>query len=118
MAVAAPSAARCALLVLGRLSVMPVLRVIAAHEVRQILEAYRLLLQRVVNVGAVVVVPDLLSPGIRSSFVSIEKDDISLGALRVEHAGRQAQDGVEVMAVEVLPEPVAICMRVRGWSSL
>ena len=81
---------------------MPVLRVVAVDEVRQILEAHRFFLQRMVNIGAVVVVPDLLRPGVRAGFVVVEEDHVGLDALRVEHAGRQAQDGVQVGVVQQL----------------
>ena len=66
---------------------MAVSRVVAADEVRQILETHGLLLQRVVDVGAVVVVPDLLSPGIRTGLTVIEEDYVGLDSLCVEDAG-------------------------------
>ena len=100
--VAAPTAFRCVLLVPRCLTLVPVLRVVTAGEIRQVLEAHRFLLQRVVNVGAVVVVPDLLRPGARAGLAVIEEDHISLNPLRVEHAGRQAQDDVQVGVVQQL----------------
>src|SRR3546814_8659565 len=42
----------------GRLPLVPVPRVVALDEIRQILEPHRLLFERVVHVGPVVVVPD------------------------------------------------------------
>ena len=100
--VTAPASFGCVLLVPGRLALVPVLRVVAADEIRQVLIAHRLLLQRVVNIGAVVVVPDLLRPGIRAGFAVIEEDHIGLDPLRVEHAGRKTQNGVQVGVVQQL----------------
>ena len=79
---------------------MSILRVVAVDEVRQILEAHRFLLQRMVDIGPVVVEPDLLRPGIRAGFVIVEEDHIGLDALRVEHAGRQAQDSMQVRIIQ------------------
>ena len=89
---------------------MPVLRVVARDEIRQILEPHRLLLQRVVDVGAVIVVPDLFGPRVRAGFAVVEEDHIRLDAMGIEDAGGQAQDGVQVgvlqqLAPDRLPGP-------------
>jgi len=49
-----------------------------------------------VDVGTVVVNPDLLRPGIGGGFPIFEEEDVRLDAVGVEDAGGQAQDGVQL----------------------
>ena len=81
---------------------MVVARVVALDEVRQVLVAHRLLLERVVDVGAVVVVPDLLRPRVRAGFAVVEENHVGLDALGIEHAGGQAQYRVQVGVLQEL----------------
>ena len=75
---------------------MAIARVVTLDEFRQVLVTHRLLLERVVDVGAVVVVPDLLRPRVRAGFAVVEENHVRLDALGIEHAGRQAQYRVQV----------------------
>ena len=52
---------------------MAVAWVVALDEVRQVLVAHRLVLERVVDVGEVVAVPDLLRPRVRAGFGIVEE---------------------------------------------
>ena len=60
------------------------------------------------NVGAVVVVPDLFRPRVGAGFAIVEEDHVGFDPLGVEHAGGKAQDGVEVGVVQqLLPDGLA-----------
>ena len=84
---------------------MAVLRVVALDEFGEMLEAQRLLFQRVVNVGAIVVIPDLLCPRVFAGLVVVEEDHVGFHALCVKNAGRQAQDRMKFGGLEqVLPD--------------
>ncbi len=54
------------------------------------------------DVGPVVVIPDLFCPRVRAGFVVVKEDDIGLDALRIEDTGRQAQYGVQVSILQQL----------------
>ena len=75
---------------------MAIARVETLDEFRQVLVTHRLLLERVVDVGAVVVVPDLLRPRVRAGFPVVEENHVGLDPLGIEHAGRQTQYRVQV----------------------
>jgi hypothetical protein len=62
-------------------------RVIADNEFRQVVKAQRFLFQRVVNVGTVVVEPDLLRLCVFARFMVIEKQHIRLHPVGVKDAG-------------------------------
>ena len=96
VAVAAPAALGSIPFVPGGLATLAIARVVALDEFRQVLVAHRLLFERVVDVGPVVVVPDLLRPRVRAGFPVVEENHVGLDALGIEHAGRQAQDRVQV----------------------
>ena len=103
VAVAPPAALGRIPFVPGGLAPVAVARVVALDEVRQVLVAHRLLLERVVDVGAVVVVPDHLRSRVRAGFAVVEENHVSLDALGMEHAGRQAQYRVQVGVFRELP---------------
>ncbi|MNH21177.1 hypothetical protein D3C79_809740 [compost metagenome] len=84
--VLAPATFRVVSLVPGFLTIVAVLRVIAGDEILQILETQRLLLQRMMDVGAVVVDPDLSRPRFLAGRFVVEEQYIGLHALRVENA--------------------------------
>ena len=60
---------------------MPVPWIIALDEIQQVLVPHGLLLERVVNVGAVVVVPDLFRPRVGACFAVVEEDHVGLDSL-------------------------------------
>ena len=74
---------------------MTVERVVVGNELLQIVEAQRFLFEGVVDVGAIVVKPDLFSPRFLTGGVVVEEQHIGLDAVGVEDAGGQAQDGVQ-----------------------
>ncbi len=76
--------------------------VVALDEILQILETHRLLFQRVMHIGAVVVVPDLLRQRVWVRLPVIEEDHIRLHARLVEYSSRQPQDRVEVRTFQQL----------------
>ena len=49
-----------------------------------------------VDVGAVVIDPDLFGPGIFAGGLAVEEKDIGFDAIGVEDAGGEAEDGVEI----------------------
>ena len=76
--------------------------VIALDEVGQVREAHGLFLQGVVNIGAVVVVPDFLCSQVFAGFVVIEKEHVRLYTIGVKNTGRQAENGVQVSILHEL----------------
>ena len=87
--------------ILEEKDILKTLRTIC-EEACQVLEADRFLFERVMNVGAVVVVPDLLGPRVRAGFVVIEENHVRLHTLGVKDARRQAQDRVKVGVLQQL----------------
>jgi hypothetical protein len=75
---------------------------IARDEVGQVLEAHGVALEGVMDVGAVVVVPNLFGPGFFGGGLIIEEEDVGFNALGVEKPGGQAQDGMQVGVFEEL----------------
>lgn len=51
-------------------------------------------------VGAEIVDPEVLGPGLFAGFLAIEEEDVGFDALGVENAGGEAQEGVDVAALE------------------
>jgi len=73
---------------------MAVERVITGDEILQIIVAEGFFLQCVVDVGTVIVEPDVFGPRVRAGLPVVEKKDVCLDAIGVKDAGRQAQDCV------------------------
>lgn len=86
----------------GFLAEVSVQRMVAVDEIAQVVVAHRFLFERVVDVGAVVVVPDLGGLRVRAGGAVVEEDHIRLDALGVEDAGWQPQNGVQIGGVEQL----------------
>ena len=51
-------------------------------------------------VGAEVVDPEVFGPGLFAGFLALEEEDVGLHSLGVEDAGGEAQEGVDVAALE------------------
>lgn len=90
-----PAALRTLFPIPGRLPLVPVLCIVAIDELNQVLKTQRLLLQRVMDVGSVVVLPDFLRPRVLTGFPVIKEDHVRLDSVGVEDARRQAENGVE-----------------------
>lgn len=86
------------------LPLVAVLRIVARDELGEIVEAERLPFQRVVDVGAVVVIPNLGRGGSFARGAVVEEEHVGLHAVGVEDARRQAQDGMQLRR---LHEPLA-----------
>lgn len=71
-------------------------RFVALDEFLKVLVPEGISLQRMVDVGAVVVDPDRFRPGLCPAWAAIEEQDVGLHPVGVEDAGGQAEDGVEV----------------------
>ncbi len=69
---------------------------VACDELVEVGASEAVLLEGEVLVGAQVVEPDGLSPWGLTGWFAVEEDDVGLDALRVEDAGGQSQDGVQV----------------------
>jgi hypothetical protein len=71
------------------LTLVAILCVVAGYEIIQVLAAQRVGLQREVLVGAEVVDPQLLGPGLFAGDTAGKEQHVGLHALRVEDAGGQ-----------------------------
>ena len=69
-------------------------------EVFEVFIGQRIRLEREVLVGAQVVDPEVLSPGLFVGGFALKEEHVGLHALGVEDAGGQAQQGVDVAALE------------------
>ena len=81
---------------------MAVLGVVAGDEVVEVGARAAGGLEREVLVGPQVVDPERPRPGRRAGRLAVEEEDVGLDALRVEDAGRQAQERVDVALVQEL----------------
>ena len=87
---------------------MPVLAMVARDELVEVGARERLLLQREVQVGAQVVDPQpVFVHGVLARRLAIEEQHVRLDALRVEDAGRQAQQRVDIALVQELTPTVS-----------
>ena len=73
---------------------------IDGFEVVEVFVGERVGLEGEVLVGAEVVDPEILGPGLFAGFLALEEEDVGLHALGVEDAGGEAQEGVDVAAFE------------------
>jgi hypothetical protein len=73
--------------------------VVARYKIIQVLTAQWVCLQCEVLVGAEVVDPQLLGPGLLAGNAAVEKEHIRLDPLRVEDARGQAQQRVHIAIV-------------------
>lgn len=69
---------------------MAVHRIVIRNEFLQILEAQRLLFQRVVNIGAVIKKPDFLRPRLFTCRMVVKEQHVRFHAVGVEDAGAGA----------------------------
>lgn len=76
---------------LGFFAFVPVLGVVAADEVVEMLALQRICLQREVLIRSKVVDSELVSPRLFARRFTVEEQDVRLDALGIEDAGRQAQ---------------------------
>ena len=81
-------------------ALVAVLRVVAGDEVIEVAALEGVFLEREMQVGAQVVDPELLRPRLFLRGFAVEEEDVGLHALRVEDAGGQAQQGVDVRLLE------------------
>ena len=79
---------------------MPVLRVVALHEVVEVGALEGVFLEREMQVRAEVVNPELLCPRLFLRWFAVEEQDVRLHTLSVEDAGGQAQQRVHVRLLE------------------
>ena len=79
---------------------MAVLRVVAGDEVVEVGALEGVFLEREMQVGAQVVDPELCRPRLLLGGFAVEEEDVRLHALRVEDAGGQAQERVDVGLLE------------------
>ena len=86
----------------GRYPFVTVSRIEASHKLVQVGAGEGVLLERVVDVGTVVVEPDLFCPGPFPTRLAVEEKDVGLNPLGIKDAGRQAQDGVQVAFLQQL----------------
>ena len=98
----APAAFRVLFRIPRRLALMAVRRVVALDEIRQVIEAHRLLFQGVVHIGAIVVEPHILRPRVRTRLVVIEKYYVGLDAVGVKDSRRQPQDRMQISVLKKL----------------
>ena len=77
-----------------------VLRVVAGDEVVEVAALQCAFLEREVLVGAQIVNPQRLRPRLFAGGFAVEEQDVGLYALRVEDAGRQAQQRMHVGLLE------------------
>ena len=82
------------------LALCPAVRIVAVGllEVREVLDRQRAGLAEGGHVGPHVIDPDRLGVGL-VGLAALEKQHVGLDALRIEDAGRQPQDGVQVAKV-------------------
>lgn len=100
-----PTALRVLFGMPGFLPLLAVRRVVAVNELAEIFEAERLAFQGVVDVGPVVVVPDLLGRGTFARRPVVKKEDVRFHSLGVENAGGQTEDGVQFRGLhQLLPD--------------
>lgn len=102
IAVFAPAAFRVVGFVPAFAPLVAVLRIVVGDELLQVVEAQRLLLQCVMNIGAVIKKPDLLRPGLLAGGVVVEEQHIRFHAVSIENAGGQAQYGVQIRGFQQL----------------
>jgi len=69
---------------------------ITVDEVLQILELHRVLLQGEMDIGPVIVNPDLLCSGTLAGWLVIEENHVGLNALLVKHASRKPQGCIRI----------------------
>ena len=69
---------------------------VAIDELAQVLKPEGAALQGMVDVGAVVVIPDLFGCSALVGGAVVEEEDVGLHSLSIEDARRQSQDGVEI----------------------
>jgi hypothetical protein len=81
---------------------VPVLGLVAGHELIQVGPHEGRLLEGKGLVRAQVVDPHLSGPRRLAGRLAVEEEHVGLDALRVEDAGRQAQEGVHVALVQEL----------------
>ena len=101
----------------GLFSDVAVLRLVARNEVLKMGIGQRLLLERVMHVGAVGVVPDFRTLGVGAGWTVVEEDHVGLYAGALEDASRQTQDGVQVSGPEELP-PDRLSHGSRRWRAV
>jgi hypothetical protein len=82
------------LLLPGRSPLMPVGRIEAGYKLLQVGAGQRILLERVVDVGAVIVKSDQLRPRPLPARLTVKKEYVGLDPMGVKDARRQAQNGV------------------------
>ena len=73
---------------------------VALFEVVEVFVGERVGLEGEVLVGAEVVDPEVFGPGLFAGFLALEEEDVGFDSLGVEDAGGQAQEGVDVAALE------------------
>lgn len=85
-------------------SQMTVVAIVAADKVLKVLKTQRLSLQRVMNVGPVVVIPNLLGRDLFACRTVVKEEHVRFHAIGVEDARRQAENRVKLRCLhELLP---------------
>ncbi len=79
----------------GFFALVDILRAIALDKISQILKTHGLALERVMDIGAVIVKPHLFGPWLGTRWLVIKKQHIRLYTLGIKNTGGQTQDGMQ-----------------------